>query len=49
MAMDQGIGSRCADLAGLDSEHNRLATRELELTEEERALPKDPEWRPIGG
>jgi hypothetical protein len=39
-----GNGSRCADLAGLDSEHNRAATHELELTEEERALLKDPEW-----
>jgi hypothetical protein len=44
MAMDRGIVSGCADLAGLDSEHNRVATRELELTEEERALLKDPEW-----
>jgi hypothetical protein len=48
MAMDKrygpGNGSGCADLVGVDSEHNRLATHELELTEEERALLKDPEW-----
>jgi len=31
-------------LAGLDSEHSRTAAHELELSEEERALLRDPEW-----
>ena len=48
MAMDSryipSSRSGCADLAGLDSEHNRVATHELELSEEERALLRDPEW-----
>ena len=48
MAMDSryipSSRSGCADFAGLDSEHNRVATYELELSEEERALLKDPEW-----
>jgi hypothetical protein len=48
MAMDSryipSSHSGCADLAGLDSEHNRVATHELELSEEERALLRDPEW-----
>jgi hypothetical protein len=48
MAMDNryipSSRSGCADLAGLDSEHNRVATHELELSEEERALLRDPEW-----
>ena len=48
MAMDSryipSSRSGCADLAGLDSENNRVATHELELSEEERALLRDPEW-----
>jgi hypothetical protein len=48
MAMDgryvPSSRSDCADLAGLDSEHNRVATHELELTDAERALLKDPDW-----
>ena len=48
MAMDSryipSSRSGCADLAGLDSEHTRVATHELELSEEERALLRDPEW-----
>jgi hypothetical protein len=48
MAMDSrhipSSGSGCPDLASLDSEHNRVAAHELELSEEERALLKDPEW-----
>ncbi len=48
MAMDSryipSSRSDCADLAGLDSEQNRVATYELELSEEERALLRDPEW-----
>jgi hypothetical protein len=48
MAMDSryipSSRSGSADLAGLDSEHNRVATHELELSEEERALLRDPEW-----
>jgi len=39
-----GNTSGCADLAGLDSEHNRAATHELQLTEAERALLQDPQW-----
>jgi hypothetical protein len=37
-------GSVGADLAGLDSEKCRASTHELELTAEERALLRDPEW-----
>ena len=37
-------GCGCADLSGLDSENGRVATHELELSDEERALLKDPEW-----
>jgi hypothetical protein len=48
MAMDSRYIPRsrsgCDDLAGLDSEHNRVAAHELELSEGERALLKDPEW-----
>ena len=48
MAMDSRYipsnRSGCADLTGLDSEHNRVASHELELSEEERALLRDPEW-----
>jgi hypothetical protein len=48
MAMDSryipSSRSGCADLAGLDSENNRVATHELELSEEERALLRDPDW-----
>jgi hypothetical protein len=48
MAMDSHYipsnRSGCGDLAGLDSEHNRVATHELELSDEERALLREPEW-----
>jgi hypothetical protein len=37
-------GSGCADLAGIDSEKGRASSHGLELTEEERALLRDPEW-----
>jgi hypothetical protein len=41
---DHSQGSGAADLVGPDSEHERIATRELELSEEERALLRDPQW-----
>ena len=48
MAMDSryipSSRSGSADLAGLDREHNRVATHELELSDEERALLREPEW-----
>ena len=48
MAMDSrhgsGNASGGADLSGLDIERDRVATRDLELTEAERALLRDPEW-----
>jgi hypothetical protein len=37
-------GSGGADSAGPDSEKGHASTHELELTEAERALLRDPEW-----
>ena len=48
MALDKlyssSSGADSADLAGLDSEHQRAAARDVDLTGEERALLRDPEW-----
>jgi hypothetical protein len=37
-------GGGCTDLGDRANDHERVAARELELTNEERALLRDPEW-----